>query len=884
MPDINSDSHYEDVVHAGLLRGFKMVLPFGALLYLAFSALDRYTYPALATQFLHLRIAISIFILGMFGAGVYVRRKELLVWLSDTVIVVACLAIIAMIGFADGSLSFYYQGINLVFLVMFTINSYKALHNLVTGLLVIGVYAAVILLGPTTVDMPHFIAALFFLGSTLSFVVMMTKLYGSQRQIEYQQTQALAESAAKLSDANKKLIETENLKNDFFANASHELRTPLTLILGTTHNLRRSKSLPLDVTEDLNLVVRNAELLLKHVNELLDIAKLDAKKMTVHYAKTDIARLMRLIGGHFEGLARVRSIHFSMNTPEICVGDVDANQLEHILLNLLSNAFKFTPDGGSIHMSLSARSDEFEIAITDSGVGTTPEQKSRIFERFRQMESPDAQRIVGSGLGLSITNEFVLLHRGRLEVLDALPRGSIFKVTLPRFAPASIAVETTLPATGDAASLALAEHGLLKAVVRQEMPTNGDKPKILIVEDNDEMRNYLWTILADQYQIFEARDGEDALRLVLESSPDLIVSDVMMPRMDGYTLVKRIRQDKSCDLIPILLLSAKADNESREHCLREGAQDYVVKPFSESELRSRIFNLISVKLARDILSRELVSSQNDIVALSKQVVEANHASEKALVAAQDAAKAKEQFLSLLSHELRTPLTAIMGWADLLRDVENSADVAMEGLASIERNGHALLGLIDVLLDSTLMIRGRLQLHVQQITLRKPLESALSTVLLSARAKSIAIEAILPPEDVFVEGDRDRIQQVIVNLLNNAVKYTPKGGRIEVTLKADVEHAELVVSDNGEGIAAEVLPYIFERFRQGDSSNRRSHGGLGMGLAIARDITNLHGGTLTATSLGVGKGSRFTLHLPHAQKLPTHLPTRAPKERSEETLS
>jgi signal transduction histidine kinase len=237
------------------------------------------------------------------------------------------------------------------------------------------------------------------------------------------------------------------------------------------------------------------------------------------------------------------------------------------------------------------------------------------------------------------------------------------------------------------------------------------------------------------------------------------------------------------------------------------------------------------------------------------------AAQRARAQAEDANRMKDEFLATLSHELRTPLNAVLGWAVTLRTANLDEDAAARALDAIERNARAQSQLIEDLLDISRIVNGKLRLDVQIVELPAVVEAALEAVRPAARAKSLELVTRLDPRTAVVYGDPDRLQQVVWNLLSNAIKFTPRGGRIEVGLASAGAHAEITVSDTGDGIAPELLPFVFDRFRQADSSSTRSQGGLGIGLALVRNLTELHGGTVEAESPGVGHGATFRIRVP-----------------------
>ncbi|MCG2577612.1 ATP-binding protein [Dechloromonas sp. XY25] len=408
----------------------------------------------------------------------------------------------------------------------------------------------------------------------------------------------VAEASAQLKTANEELArlyaktrEIDELKTRFFANVSHELRTPLTLILGPLGRLLESPGLDEGDRQALQLIRRNALLLHRQVDNLLDIAKLEAGKMLVHYAELNLADQLRLLCSHFDTVATDRNIRFTVDVPASLRIEADDEKLQRIVLNLLSNAFKFVPDGGCVALSLQTVDDQAVIRVRDNGPGVPDAMREAIFERFLQVNSGAARSHGGTGLGLAIVREFASLHRGSVRVVEAQGGGAEFVVSLPLQAPSGSAAA---PAVGR-------KHQTIPAYADGEarpklssVPSLGQEyPLILVVEDNRDMHGFIASALATRYRVASAFNGQEGLEQAKAIRPDLILSDVMMPGMSGDQMVAAIRQDPFLDDTPIIMLTAKADDALRVRLLRHGVQDYIYKPFSVDELQARIAGLLS---------------------------------------------------------------------------------------------------------------------------------------------------------------------------------------------------------------------------------------------------------------------------------------------------
>lgn len=421
--------------------------------------------------------------------------------------------------------------------------------------------------------------------------------------------------------------ELDELKSRFFANVSHELRTPLALILGPTEQLLAAADTSDAVRRPLAVVARNARTLLRHVNDLLDASKLEAGGMKPEYADIDVARLLRLVASHFELLAQEKAVALRVEAPPELRAQVDAEKVRRVALNLLSNAFKFTPNGGRVRASLrEGAPGRVVLEVSDSGPGIPADKREAVFERFRQLEGGATRRFGGTGLGLSIARDFVTLLGGTVRVTDAPEGGSLFVVELPRAAPEGASVRPAVDEGAVGAEEARQAVEELSARPRDEaLPATcaaGKDALVLVVEDNPEMNRFICESLADRYRVASAFDGQDGLAKALALLPDVILSDVMMPLMSGDELLREVRARPELEATRVILLTAKADDELRVRLLREGAQDYVTKPFAVEELRARVANHVAQRRAEQrsrMLADRLESVARAMAAVSEAV-------------------------------------------------------------------------------------------------------------------------------------------------------------------------------------------------------------------------------------------------------------------------
>ncbi|MFI4942050.1 MAG: ATP-binding protein [Burkholderiales bacterium] len=647
----------------------------------------------------------------------------------------------------------------------------------------------------------------------------------------------------------ERLAELDRAKTLFFTNISHEFRTPLTLLLGPAEDALAAARDD-DQRERLQLVHRSALRLQKLVNTLLDFSRIEAGRVRAVYEPVDLAALTGELASVFRSAVEKAGMQLRVDCPPLPVPiHVDRGMWEKIVLNLLSNAFKFTL-AGAIEVRLRDAGTAVELQVADTGAGIADEHLPHVFDRFHRVEGVPARTHEGTGIGLALVQELVKLHGGTIAVSSTLGKGTTFTVSVPKggaHLPAERAGAAALASTELSsehfASEALGWAGVDGAASRKAAagsPAEGGRPRIVWADDNADVREYVRRILSPRYEVAAVADGEAALAEIRRATPDLVLADVMMPRLDGFGLLSALRTEPTTRDIPVILLSARAGEESRVEGLERGADDYLVKPFSARELLARVD--VHVQLAR--VRREALQRETQLRA------EADAAN-----------RAKDEFLAMLSHELRNPLAPIQNAVELLR----LSGASQRELSIIDRQVKHVVGLVDDLLDIARITRGMVTLETERIEISRTVARAAEMVgpLLEGRRQALAIE--VPSSGLEVVADPARLRQVLVNLLTNAAKYSDQGAPIRVVGERRGDSVVLRVIDRGVGIAPEMLDRVFDLFTQQPQARDRAQGGLGIGLAIVRNLVRLHGGTVAARSAGLGKGSEFEVELPLASK-------------------
>jgi len=471
----------------------------------------------------------------------------------------------------------------------------------------------------------------------------------------------------------EKLQELDRLKSDFFANISHEFRTPLTLILGPAEHLLKEKTG--EDKKNLSLIRRNAQRLLQLIDQLLDLSKLERSKLNLHASPGDFIAYLKGLVMSFESLSVRKGISLQFDTDDssnLTESWFDRDKIEKIFSNLLSNAFKFTPEGGEVRVTISKavdcplkniitdREQQYElvhprcrlcmeemenqdskeltqpfncvnVTVTDTGEGIPAGQLPHIFDRFYQADSSSRRVHGGTGIGLTLVKELVELHYGSIVVTSDEGKGTAFKICLPlskfHLKPDEIAKRAVSEqAEKSRANDYVKQPGFIEEEVEEnvsvesstekEVKESTDRPILLIIEDNADVRAYIREQLQKEYAILEAIDGEEGINLAVESIPDLVISDVMMPKKDGYEVCRTLKTDKRTSHIPVILLTAKARAEEKFAGLETGADAYVLKPFSQQELAVRVRNLIELR-------RKLRAKYSTATVIKPSEVEAN---------------------------------------------------------------------------------------------------------------------------------------------------------------------------------------------------------------------------------------------------------------------
>ncbi len=425
----------------------------------------------------------------------------------------------------------------------------------------------------------EFLVFIFFLGRIIKNSEKRKRF--SEQQLQLEQVQ------------NNQLKELDDLKTRFFTNISHEFRTPLTLLVGPIDDLQ--KKYPNEGI--LNIMKRNLSRLQNLINQILEISKLEAGEMTIETQEVDLVQFLKQILASFESLAQDKGILFQYSMSDTKkLGAFDLDKLEKIMTNLLSNAFKFTPQNGKVVVKItfydfdpsSKLNSLLKIKVQDFGIGIPQERLPYIFDRFYQIDDSNQRLHEGTGIGLALVRELIAVLKGTIIVVSQLNQGTTFDLELPYEPLELLSQNAKIPTLKLKPEVIFDE----KSTNTADLDSNENDPIMLIVEDNPDLRLYMTSIFENQYQLLTAVDGEEGLAKAIEFVPDIVISDLMMPKLDGLGFCAKLKNDERISHIPVIMLTAKASINDKLVGLKHGADDYLPKPFNREELTLRVSNLI----------------------------------------------------------------------------------------------------------------------------------------------------------------------------------------------------------------------------------------------------------------------------------------------------
>lgn len=787
------------------------------------------------------------------------------------------------------------------------------------------------------------------------------------------------------------LAEIDRAKTNFFSNISHELRTPLTLMLGPIEDQLLRSDVDSEERQKFDLIYRNGKRLRKLVNSLLDFSRIEAGRLHAKFSAGNLVQYSSDIASIFRSTVEKAGLSLDIESFEASESVYfDAEMWERIMLNLLSNAYKYTLNG-SIKLSFEETPETLSVLVSDSGIGIPEQDLPKLFERFHRVEGARGRTYEGTGIGLSLVRQLMKIQGGDISVVSVEGQGTTFKATLMKgrehFNPEQIVDEKDRHDFSSDALLFLEEAESWQSAgqeafeIKRERSFDAGSFKdpslvdhnqtVLIVDDNSDMRHYVAGFLSKYFNVLVADNGDSAFAIAKEGKVNLVLSDVMMPGLNGFELLQAIRSHADIKELPVILLSARAGEEAKLEGLREGANDYLVKPFSSRELIARVASTLQISSMREetaslransnerlrstfaqaavgmvvldlnanildantkfaeitgysidelksmsvetlnkpedwasnalqiadtlsgrthgfVVEKQLIRKdgtlcwvQNSIspvrnsageidslIVVSEDIrirKESELVARDALHEAEKANRTKSMFLANMSHEIRTPLGIIQGYIDLLNASQILPEEQQGWIDIAKRNAQQLGIIIDDILDLSRVEADRIELHKTRFELMEFFQDIQSTFAHKAEEKGLKLAISCEnASGLSITTDRNRLRQILVNVIGNSIKFTFKG---QVTLKYgfeklghDRERHSFRVLDSGIGMSRDDQLKLFQPFSQADATINRSFGGTGLGLALSRNLAQLMGGQLRILYSSPNEGSEFELEL------------------------
>ena len=850
-----------------------VLMPFGVLL-------DYAVYPDKVGYFFKLRLLCSVLvgIIWLLHRTRWARNHYRLLGLP--IVMLPAFFIAFMIFVTHGASSPYYAGLNLILLAVSAVGHWSFRDTMISVTSVILMYFGASYLNAANFDIRNFINNLYFLVLTGIIVVAGNYLYTRLLFREFEVRFQLDRSRLMLEESNRKLLELDQVKSRFFANISHELRTPLTLLLAPLQTLLQEQGLTLDPEKRQLLLIMqsNGMRLLKLINDLLDLVRLESGKMEVKRDPIALEPFLHGLANAVKKSAEDRGLRLEVTSdPAISTVLTDSDKLERILLNLLFNALKFTPAGGKVELEARHENGELVLQVSDTGTGISEEQLPFIFDRFWQADTSSQRKYRGVGIGLALVKELVEIQGGKVAVASAIGKGTQFTVRLPyeelgcQFSQMAEEAErlTALPSplvsagtdgrpdpwprNLDRQAVFYPSMTSLRETIRPvETSIHSRQPRLLIADDEPDMLKYLKSQLSVDFQVIEAVDGQQAAEKASQFLPDVIVCDMMMPEKNGLEVCRELRERTSTRSIPILLLTARADEETKLAALSAGANDFITKPFSMTELSVRLKNLFDTHNLQQELARQNQILEATIEQLKETEVQLVHSEKLASLGRMSAG---------IIHEINNPLNFAKTALYVLRIMTESlgGNEKKEFREVLEDMGEGINRISGIVSD----LRTFTQPHLTQpetVSAMEVVNSALR-LLSNEWENKVRVEKEIP-ENQTIWANRNQITQVLVNLLQNALHALAKkhcsetGATIWIRGLEENGESLIILRDNGEGITSENLPKIFDPF----FTTKDVGEGMGLGLSICYRIMKQHGGRIQVQS-EPGTYSVFTLHFP-----------------------
>lgn len=861
--------------------------------------LDYFTYHSKLDSFLILRLTSSVLGMGLFYLHTTQFGQKHCHLLGVPIALMPSAFMAWMIYATEGPASPYYAGLNLVVLGVSLVVRFNLIESVVAvGGILLMYFAACFFAtfhhAVTPGVIPKFVDNCYFLVLTGIIVVVGNHFFTQLRFQEFSLRYQLDQNKREIEKTNLKLIETDKLKSRFFANVSHEMRTPLTLLIAPLETLLRRFESASDVnTHELLETMRNNSMrLLKLINDLLDLVRVEAGRMDIKSDPMNIGDFFKGLSSAIRQVAADKNIQVNTRVDE-SLGTflTDRDKLEKILLNLLFNALKFTPAGGRIQLLAEKQEGHVLFTVSDTGIGIAEKSLPFVFDRFWQADNSSRRKYQGVGIGLALVKELSEMMGGGVSVQSAEGKGATFIVRLP--------YKTALPQAPDDREIvptptidAKADSGeWLSNLYRraeffptlgqrqtakppQQTALSGRKPVALVADDEPDMQHFLKTELQQDYDLIIATDGVQALEKTELFLPDVVLLDMMMPEMDGLDVCKALRAREATAGIPIILLTARADEETKFDALQMGANDFLAKPFSATELHARIKNLVD----SHNFQRKLSKQNQALTSAIEQIKE----TETQLVQSEKLASLGRMSAGII-HEINNPLNfATTGIFALRNKAKNLPEAQRAGFDDILNDVEEGLKRVRNIVSDLRVFTHPESGPPESVDVVEAVNASLR-FLASEWKGNVRIENSIPPGQV-AQATRNKLVHILVNLIQNSLdaladkKFEGEEPTIWIEGRIEEGKSVIVVRDNGTGIEQKNVAKIFDPF----FTTKDVGEGMGLGLSICHRIVRGYGGHINVRS-EPGRFCEFILDFPEkARKRQTGNGAEVPPLPVEET--
>lgn len=617
------------------LRGrAKLATILSGILFVSFLGLDAIYTPQFMKEFIIIRISVFVLHLVLLFLYTKTHTNRGYARLGAALVLIDAAGIALLIQILGGFLTSYYQGLSLIIIGMVVVIPLAFKDSIVLFALVWASYAVPSFLrlpgGPN--DWRYVINNLFFLTGIIVIGAFGSYIMDSIRRRELKGRIQLEETTVQLQESNEKLKTLDELKTQFFANINHELRTPLTLMLAPLHMLLNSKMGKITATQKdtLETMQRNGYMLLKLINNLLDLTKLEEGKMRLKIKTLDFLEYVSSLLNTIKPMAEQKNIKlYFQHPPDRIDLSIDPDQFEKVVLNLLSNALKFTPEKGKVTVYVEEKKSTVALIVEDTGIGIPNNMLESIFDRFSQVDGSKSRSHEGTGIGLSLAREIVTLHGGSIKAKSKTGNGSQFIVEVLKGhkhysddvldrrevdAPVGLKRRDS-DVDGPKVQDIVTDYRRLQLVDLEKVDITGEPTEkhavhdiqILVIDDSPEVLKLMKMLLADEFDLELAPSAEEGLRILKKKSPDLVLCDVMMPGMDGHAFCRKVKSDETLKHIPVILVTARTGADMIAEGIESGADDYISKPFDSVELKARIHSLLRI---REVESDLALANQN----------------------------------------------------------------------------------------------------------------------------------------------------------------------------------------------------------------------------------------------------------------------------------